>query len=72
MNVPLLRPGRSLREEIGFDWVCIGFVLSEPENAVFFIIPFGKEVCIGFFSFEVWLCFFGARTGDLFSYPSVM
>jgi hypothetical protein len=45
----------------------VGFVLPEAERAVFFIILCGKEVCIGFCLFEVWLCFFGARMGDKFS-----
>ena len=37
----------------------------------FSIILCGKEVCIGFCRFKVWLCFFGARIGGLFSYPFV-
>ena len=44
-----------------------GFVLSEAEIAVFFIIPCSKEVCIGFCRFENWVRFFGARMGSLFS-----
>ncbi len=52
---------------IGFELGLFGFVLPEAESAVFFIIPFGKDVCIGFCRFEVWLCFFGARIGGLFS-----
>jgi hypothetical protein len=54
----------------GKHWVCLalfGFVLLEAENAVIFIILCGKEVCIGFCRFEIWLCFFVAGMGGIFS-----
>jgi hypothetical protein len=52
---------------IGFELGLFGFVLPGAKIAVFFIILCGKEGCIGFCRFDIWLCFFGGQIGGLFS-----
>jgi len=43
--------------EIGFDWVCFGFVFAEPEGVVYFHKPLSNRSLSSFDFFGNWVCF---------------